>query len=153
LMPHLDIAQALGILALALATAKIMGHLAQRIGQPAVIGELLAGVVLGVSVLRVVPVESEVFLFLSEVGVVVLLFEIGLETDLAQLLRVGGASTVVAVVGVVLPFVLGYAVCWMLGLENIQAIVAGAALTATSVGITARVLADLGRLSEPESRI
>jgi Kef-type K+ transport system membrane component KefB len=152
-MPHLDIAQALGTLALALATAKILGFLAQRIGQPAVIGELIAGVVLGGSVLRVVPVDGEVFLFLSEVGVVVLLFEIGLETDLAQLLRVGGASTAVAVVGVVLPFALGYAVCWMLGLENIQAIVAGAALTATSVGITARVLADLGRLSEPESRI
>jgi Kef-type K+ transport system membrane component KefB len=152
-MPHLDIAQALGILALMLVVAKILGFLAQRIGQPAVIGELIAGVVLGVSVLRVVPVDGEVFLFLSEVGVVVLLFEIGLETDLTQLLRVGSASTVVAVVGVVLPFALGYAVCWMLGLENIQAIVASAALTATSVGITARVLADLGRLSEPESRI
>jgi Kef-type K+ transport system membrane component KefB len=152
-MPHLDIAHVLGVLALMLVAAKILGYLAQRIGQPAVIGELIAGVLLGVSVLHVVPVDSEVFLFLSEVGVVVLLFEIGLETNLAQLLRVGGASAAVAVVGVVLPFALGYAVCWILGLESIQAVVAGAALTATSVGITARVLADLGRLSEPESRI
>jgi Kef-type K+ transport system membrane component KefB len=152
-MPHLDIAQVLGVLALMLGAAKILGFLAQRIGQPAVIGELIAGVLLGASVLGVIPVHDEVFHFLSEMGVVLLLFEIGLETDLRQLLQVGGTSTMVAVVGVALPFALGYAVCWSLGLARDQTIVAGAALTATSVGITARVLADLGRLQETESQI
>jgi Na+:H+ antiporter len=150
-MPHA--AHVFGVLAIMLAAAKILGYLAKRIGQPAVIGELIAGVLLGVSVLRLVPVDSEVFEFLSEMGVVVLLFEIGLETDLLHLLRVGGTSAIVAVVGVVLPFALGYAVCWSLGLQPDQAMVAGAALTATSVGITARVLADLGRLQEIESQI
>src|SRR5262249_44237206 len=89
----------------------------------------------------------------AEIGVVLLLFEIGLETDLGKLLQVGGAATVVAVVGVALPFALGYAVCRSLHLDNLAAVVAGATLTATSVGITARVLSDLGRLQEPESRI
>jgi Kef-type K+ transport system membrane component KefB len=152
-MPHLDIAHVFGVLAVMLVAAKSLGFLAQRIGQPAVIGELIAGVLLGVSAFELVPVHSELFEFLSEMGVVVLLFEIGLETDLRQLLRVGGTSTMVAIVGVVLPFTLGYAVCWSLGLKRDQAIVAGAALTATSVGITARVLADLGRLQDSESQI
>src|SRR5947207_15677326 len=126
-MPHLDIAHVLGVLAVMLVAAKILGFLAQRIGQPAVIGELIAGVLLGVSVLGLVPIQSEVFEFLSEMGVVVLLFEIGLETDLRRLLRVGGTSTMVAVVGVVLPFALGYAVCWSLGLKGDQAIEIGRA--------------------------
>jgi Kef-type K+ transport system membrane component KefB len=89
----------------------------------------------------------------AELGVIILLFEIGLETNLRQLLQVGGAASVVALVGVVLPFAFGYAVCWMLGFDTLVAVVAGATLTATSVGITARVLADLGRLQEPESHI
>src|SRR5208282_1258674 len=90
---------------------------------------------------------------LQEVGVVILLFEIGLETDLVQLLRAGASSTAVAVVGVVLPFAAGYLVCRLFGEPSTVCVVAGAALTATSVGITARVLNDLGRLHEPESRI
>jgi Kef-type K+ transport system membrane component KefB len=150
---HLDVPQFLGLLAIILGTAKVFGALAQRIGQPAVLGELVAGVVLGTSVLGLVDRGVEVIHLLAEVGVVILLFEIGLETDLLKLLRVGGAATAVAVVGVVLPFALGYVVCWFLGLTNLVAIVAGAALTATSVGITARVLSDLGRLQEPESQI
>ncbi len=95
----------------------------------------------------------EVVHLLSELGVILLLFAIGLETDLGKLLKVGGTSAAVAAVGVVLPFALGYAVCHFLGLPKLTAIVAGAALTATSVGITARVLSDLGRLQEPESQI
>jgi len=86
----------------------------------------------------------------AELGVIILLFEIGLETHLRQLFQVGGAATVVALVGVALPFAFGYAVCWMLGFDTLVAVVAGATLTATSVGITARVLADLGRLQEPK---
>lgn len=152
-MGHLDLPQFLGLLVAILAVAKLFGALAQWIGQPAVLGELCAGVVLGGSLLGIVNPKTEVLHLLSELGVIILLFAIGLETDLKKLLKVGGASSVVALVGVVLPFALGYAVCLMLGLSNITAVMAGAALTATSVGITARVLSDLNRLQEPESQI
>ncbi len=152
-MEHLDIPKFLGLMVIMLGVAKLAGVLAQRISQPAVLGELIAGMIIGPSVLGLVDPNIEVIHLLAEVGVIILLFEIGLETDLKKLLQVGGASTVVAIVGVALPFILGYMVCWFLGLSNLVAIVAGAALTATSVGITARVLSDLGRLQEPESQI
>lgn len=152
-MGHLDVPQFLGLLVVMLGAAKLLGALAQRIGQPAVLGELVAGVLLGMSVGGLVDPKVEVLHLLAELGVVILLFEIGLETDLKKLLQVGGASAAVAAVGVILPFALGYAVCWMLGLGNLVGIVAGATLTATSVGITARVLSDLNRLQEPESQI
>ena len=152
-MPHLDVPQFLGMLGVMLAAAKAGGFLAQRIGQPAVLGELLAGVALGSHALGMVDPEGETIHLMGELGVVVLLFSIGLETDLAKLLRVGPAAAAVALVGVSLPFALGYAVCRALGLENLTAIMAGAALTATSVGITARVLADLGQLQSPEGQV
>lgn len=152
-MHHLDVPQFLGLLVIMLGTAKLLGAAAQRIGQPAVLGELLAGVLLGLSVTGLVDPKNEVLHLLAELGVVILLFEIGLETDLRRLLKVGVAASVVAIAGVVLPFALGYGVCRMLDLTNLVAIVAGAGLTATSVGITARVLADLNRLQEDESQI
>ncbi len=158
-MHHLDVPNFLGLLVVLLAAAKLLGALAQRIGQPAVLGELVAGVIVGASVLGLVNPQnqadprSEALHLLAEIGVVILLFEIGLETDLRQLLRVGGASAVVAVAGVALPFAFGYAACLLLGLSQLVAVVAGAALTATSVGITARVLSDLGRLQEPEGQV
>jgi Kef-type K+ transport system membrane component KefB len=152
-MEHLGVPQFLGLLVVMLGTAKVLGALAQRIGQPAVLGELVAGVILGRSVLGLVDPQTDMLHLFSELGVIILLFEIGLETNLRQLLQVGGAATVVALVGVALPFALGYAVCWMLGFDTMVAVVAGATLTATSVGITARVLADLNRLHEPESHI
>ena len=152
-MEHLEVPQFLGLLVLLFATAKVLGGLAQRIGQSAVLGELLAGVILGASVLGVLDAHNEVFHLLAELGVIVLLFEIGLETDLRKLLQVGGAATVVALIGVVLPFAMGYGVCRLLGLGDMIAIVAGASLTATSVGITARVLSDLGHLQDRESQV
>jgi len=152
-MEHLQVPQLLGLLALILLLARLGGAAARAFGQPAVLGELLAGVVLGTSVLGLIDPHHEVLHFLGEVGVVVLLFEIGLETDLGGLLRVGAASSVVALVGIVLPFVLGYGVCLALGMSTLAAIMAGATLTATSVGITARVLSDLGRLDSPESQV
>jgi len=152
-MNHLDIPQLLGLLVLILGFAKLFGFLAKQVGQPAVLGELVAGVVLGASALGLVAPKNEVLHFLAELGVLILLFEIGLEIDLGKLLQSGGTSTTVAVAGVVLPFAGGYAVCWSLGLDNLVSIVAGATLTATSVGITARVLADLGRLQDTESQI
>jgi len=152
-MDHLEVPQFLGLLAVMLGAAKLFGALAQRVGQPAVLGELVAGVVLGISVAGLVNPNNEVLHLLADLGVVILLFEIGLETDLRKLLQVGGVAAVVAGVGVVLPFALGYAVCRALSLGNLVATVAGATLTATSIGITARVLSDLGRLQEPESQI
>jgi Kef-type K+ transport system membrane component KefB len=152
-MGHLDVASFLGTLALALATAKVFGLLARRFGQPAVLGELVAGVVLGSSVLGLIQPEAESIQAMAELGIVILLFAIGLETDLRSLARVGVASVAVAVVGVVLPFLLGLGVCELMGLGRMEAIVTGAALTATSVGITARVLSDLGQLQAPEGQI
>jgi Kef-type K+ transport system membrane component KefB len=146
-----------------LVAAKLLGEAAVRIGQPAVLGELAAGVLLGGSVLGVVPVEgpaAELIHVFAELGVLLLLFEIGLETHLAELFRVGSAALSVACIGVVLPFALGYAY-WAFvphaavgGADPTTAgIFIGATLTATSVGITARVLSDLGRLHTTEARI
>jgi len=136
-----------------LGIAKAGGYLAQRVGQPAVLGELIGGVLVGRSVLGWVNPEFETIEMLSELGVVILLFAIGLETDLGQLVRVGPTSLAVAVVGVALPFAFGFAACRLLGLSILVSIMAGATLTATSVGITARVLSDLGRLRDPEGQI
>jgi len=151
-------------LAAILVAAKLMGELAERIGQPAVLGELLAGVLLGGSVLGVVPTAGaagEVVHVLAELGVVLLLFEIGLETDLREMFRAGPASLAVASVGVVLPFLFGF-LYWAYVPHavsggsvdlTIAAIFVGATLTATSVGITARVLSDLRRMNTLEARI
>ncbi len=151
-MEHLDIAPLLLAFAVALLGAKVMGDLAERIGQPAVLGELLAGILLGPSVLGLVPLSEGVFL-LSEIGVVLLLFEVGLETDLGELLRVGAPAMAVALAGMVLPFAGGYLVTAALGFETLTAMFVGAALTATSIGITARVLSELGVLKTREGQI
>ena len=158
-----DVAQFFLALAAILVAAKLLGELAERIGQPAVLGELVAGVLLGGSALGVVPAEgvpAELIHVLAELGVLLLLFEIGLETDLREMFRVGPASLAVAVVGVLLPFGLGYAY-WAYvphpatgqGDLTTAAIFVGATLTATSVGITARVLSDLGRMATSEARV
>jgi Kef-type K+ transport system membrane component KefB len=153
IMEHLNIAQFLGMLVVMLAVAKAGGYLVQKLGQPAVLGELIGGVLVGRSWLGLVNPEFETIHLLSELGVVILLFAIGLETDLAQLIKVGGTSLTVAVVGVAVPFALGVGACLLLGFPTLVSIMAGATLTATSVGITARVLADLGRLRDPEGQI
>jgi Kef-type K+ transport system membrane component KefB len=152
-MEHMTVAQLLATLVIMLAVAKVGGYLAGRFGQPAVLGELLGGVIVGRSILGLVDAGNETVHLLSELGVVILLFAIGLETDLARLFQVGATSLAVAIVGVVLPFSLGFLACRVLGLTNIVAIMAGATLTATSVGITARVLSDLGRLHDIEGQI
>jgi Na+:H+ antiporter len=152
-MQHIDVPDFLRLLVITIAAAKAVGIVAQRIGQPVVLGELIAGVLLGVSLGGLLDPSNEVFHLFAEIGVVLLLFEIGLETDVGELLSAGVTSTVVAVVGVILPFGLGFLVAWWLGLSTMAAVVCGAALTATSVGITARVLSDLGRLQEKEGRV
>ena len=102
-MEHLDPPHFLGLLVAILGSAKLFGAFAKWIGQPAVLGELCAGVVLGGSVLGVVDPKTEVLHLLSELGVIILLFAIGLETDLRNLLKVGAASSVVAIAGVACP--------------------------------------------------
>jgi len=132
--------------------AKVAGEGMERIGQTAVLGELLAGVLIGPGGLGLVH-ESGALHALAELGVLILLFEVGLESDLNQLLRAGAQATLVAVVGVVLPLALGFGVMRWFGHSALVAIFVGATLTATSVGITARVFADLGRLQDAAARV
>jgi len=132
---------------------KLLGEIAQRLGQPAVLGELIAGIILGGSVLGIVDPADPIIASMAEIGVIVLLFAIGLETELAALVRVGTSATTVAIAGVVLPFTIGYFASRGLGLDEIPALVCGAALCATSVGISARVLSELGWLDTTEGRV
>jgi Kef-type K+ transport system membrane component KefB len=147
-------------LAVILVASKLGGDLAVRVKQPAVLGELLMGVVLGnVSLLGLhvfEPMSTNEFIdMFSRVGVIILLFEVGLESTVAQMLKVGVAALLVAVLGIATPFALGYGVSrWLLPEQSIYvALFIGATLTATSVGITARVLKDLEKSQTPEARI
>lgn len=134
--------------------AKLAGEVFERLRQPAVIGELLVGMVLGAGVLGVVDVAGEPFLTeFAELAVVVLLFRVGLETPIGDLRKVGALAALVAVAGVLLPFGLGAGLYAGLGQPTTTALFVGAALVATSVGVTARVLADLRLLAERESRV
>jgi Kef-type K+ transport system membrane component KefB len=139
-------------LALVWLAAKLAGEGMERIGQTAVLGELLAGVILGPGVLGLVH-ESEVLRALAELGVLILLFEVGLESDLGELTRAGAQATLVALVGVAVPFVAGFGLMQALGHPPLLGVFVGATLTATSVGITARVLADLGRLQDAAAKV
>lgn len=136
-----------------LVSAKIFGELAERWGQPPVLGELLGGVVLGFGLFSFFRPDDPALALMAEFGVILLLFQVGVQSDLGQLLKVGPVSLVVACVGVAIPFLLGYGVMAALGQPGMQAVFVGAALTATSVGITARVLSDMGKLDLPESQI
>jgi Kef-type K+ transport system membrane component KefB len=149
----LDVAQFLLSLIAIFVAAKLFGELAERLGQPAVLGELLGGVLIGVSGFRLVDPHDVTIHLLSELGVILLLFVIGLETDLRKLMQVGGSATAVAVVGVLLPLLGGIALGHFLGFPFMVSVFLGASLTATSVGITARVLSDLGHLQDDESQV
>ncbi|HPO71814.1 MAG TPA: cation:proton antiporter, partial [Armatimonadota bacterium] len=132
--------------------AKIGAEIFERLKQPAVVGEILAGVIVGPQVLHWVE-PSEVTFALSELGVIFLLFMVGLETKPSDLLAVGRQALLVAVGGVVLPMVLGYFFALHYGTTQVTALFIGAALVATSVGITARVLARMGYLHTRTARI
>lgn len=167
--------------------SKLGGELSRLVDLPPVLGELVAGVVVGVSALHLLVFPetgavagdsvvvtvlqkiaglspesspevfssfSEVISVLAELGVIVLLFEIGLESDLRELQKVGAKAAIVAVVGVVAPFIAGTAGLMLIfGMPTIPAIFAGAALTATSIGITSKVLSELGQLKSTEGQI
>ncbi|MCU0533852.1 MAG: cation:proton antiporter [Hydrococcus sp. Prado102] len=168
-------------------TSKLGGEICYRFNLPPVLGELLGGVAVGVSALKLLVfpeggadatdsllmqfltatsaltpegaqsvfiAQSEVISVLSELGVIILLFEIGLESDLKELIRVGPQAAVVAVVGVVTPFALGTGgLVYLFNIPVIPAVFAGAALTATSIGITAKVLSEIDRLNSTEGQI
>lgn len=148
----MPIAHVLLSLIIILISAKVLADLAERVGQPGVLGELIAGVIIGGSILGLIHHEHTLE-FLAEVGVILLLFEIGLQTEIKELIKVGIDSLLVAIAGIALPFALGYVAMRAFGMDNTVSIFAGATLTATSIGITAKVLADLGRLDDLESRI
>lgn len=167
--------------------SKIGGELVNRVGLPPVLGELLGGVVIGISglhllvfpeigvdsfpsliisfmrltsglrsenILDVFNVQSEVISVLAELGAIILLFEIGLEANLKDLIAVGIQSTVVAVTGVLVPLIAGSSgLIYLFHISTIPAIFTSAALTATSIGITSKILAELGRLDSAEGKI
>jgi Kef-type K+ transport system membrane component KefB len=140
--------------------AKLGGEFFERIGQPAVLGELIAGIVIGNLVLlgftAAEPLKTnEVVLGIAEIGVIILLFEVGLESDLREMMEVGWSSLVVAILGVIAPFLLGWGVAayYIPNEPRLAHIFIGATLCATSVGITARVFKDLGKLATREARI
>jgi len=146
--------------ALILIAAKLGGHVAARFKQPPVLGELTAGLLMGnLGLLGFHGFDhlraDENVDMLSRLGVIMLLFQVGLESTVAQMARVGLSSFMVATLGVVGPFILGYGVgVWLLPTASVYAhIFLGATLTATSVGITARVLKDIGRSQSDEARI
>lgn len=147
-------------LAVVLLGAKLGGELATRLKQPAVLGELLAGVLLGnldlFGLTALVPLKTDLGLdLLARLGVLLLLFEVGLESTVNQMMKVGWSSLLVAVLGVIAPFALGYGVgALLLPEESVYVhVFLGATLTATSVGITARVLKDLNVAQSAEARI
>jgi Kef-type K+ transport system membrane component KefB len=144
---HLPVA-----LLLVFATAKLLAELFERLGQPGIVGEIIAGILLGPSVLNWVQ-PDQIISALAEMGVMFLLFRVGLEVKSSELMRVGGTALLVAVLGVVLPFGIGWAIMATAGVSRIEAIFVGAAMVATSVGITAQVLSAKGLLKERASQI
>jgi Kef-type K+ transport system membrane component KefB len=155
----LDPAILIGI-AVMLVMAKVGGEIFERLQQPGVLGELFAGVLLGNLVIlgfnRAEPLKTnETVAALAELGVIILLFEVGLESDLKEMLEVGWSSLLVAIVGVIVPFFLGWGVSayFIPDEPRLAHVFIGATLCATSVGITARVFRDLGKLATREARI
>jgi Kef-type K+ transport system membrane component KefB len=144
--------QVLFELFLIFASAKLLGEFFERFRQPAVVGEILAGLLLGPYVLGIVP-HAPIYEGIAEIGVIFLLFTVGLETKPSDILSVGGVASKVGVLGIVLPFALGFGLIVFLDHPTLEALFIGTALVATSVGITARVLGDMGLIQETESRI
>ncbi len=174
------IAQVIFELFIIFVSAKVVAEIFERLKLPVVIGELGAGILIGPTMLGWIGKESQlvteffgkqahlapeaarevgleanslILNVLAEIGVIVLLFSVGLETNLPALLKLGGRAISVATLGVIFPFVLGVGYTLWLGYRNDESFFIGAALVATSVGITARVLSDLGRLQTVEARI
>lgn len=140
-------------LVLILFSARIMGEVAAYFKAPSVIGELLAGIIIGPSVFGLIEISPPIQL-LAQIGIILLLFEVGIETDIGRLTSSGAKAFVVAIGGVVLPFILGFVISYFLFSFNLLAsLFIGSALTATSIGITLRVLRDLKKQNSHEAQI
>ena len=145
-------------IAIILIAAKFGAEIMRRINQPAVIGELVIGIIIGYYGLGLLPhfKSGDVVSTLAEIGVILLLFEVGLETNLDEFIELGSTALLVAIIGVAAPFALGFGSIFALGLGGENqfeiALFVGAAMTATSVGITARVFGDLGALKSKEAK-
>lgn len=151
-MPH-PLELPLPVLLLAVfAAAKLFSEVFERLGMPGLVGEILAGVLIGPSALGWVH-PSSILKDLAELGVLFLLFRVGMEVKSSELLKVGGTAFLVATIGVLVPLGMGWAILRIWGYPQIESIFVGAALVATSVGITAQVLSSKGKLHERSSRI
>ena len=139
-------------LAIIFAAAKVAAAVFERLKQPPVIGELLIGVALGPHALGLIG-HSETHEVFQELGAIILLFAVGLDTPLSELRVVGGRALAVGAAGIVIPFAAGASLLAVRGGETGDALFLGTAMVATSVGVTARVLADLGRIRHPASRV
>ncbi len=133
-------------------SAKLMAELFERLNQPGIVGEILAGIVIGPSVLGLIA-PSEFLTALSDLGAMFLLFRVGLEVRSSELMKVGGTATLVACSGVVVPFLMGWGIMLLWGAPSNEAIFVGASMVATSVGITAQVLSAKGLLHAVSSKI
>jgi Kef-type K+ transport system membrane component KefB len=134
------------------ASAKLLHEVFDRLGQPGIVGEILAGILIGPYVLGWMQ-PNEILRILSDLGVMFLLFQVGLEVKAAELIQVGGRAMGVAVAGVILPFACGWGISELWGEPRLESIFTGAAMVATSVGITAEVLAARGLLQTSAARV
>ena len=134
-------------------TARVFAEIAGNLGAPPIVGELCAGIVLGPSLLGVIE-PNEVVNLLAEIGIILLLFEVGLETDIGRLVSSGGKAATVAVAGFIFPFILGFGLSYsVFSLPLLPALFVGGTLTATSIGITVRILADINRHRSREGQV
>ncbi|MFH2002279.1 MAG: cation:proton antiporter [Planctomycetota bacterium] len=140
------------LVAMVLVAARLGSELALKMKQPPVLGELVAGVIIGPSVFGLVE-PNETLRYIAQLGAVLLLFEIGLEHDVTELFRVGRSAVILTAGAVLLPFAGGTAAALAFDLSLVPSLFIGGMLTATSIGITARVLTDLGKMNTREARI
>ncbi len=148
------ISETLMQLVIILISAKLAGYVFQRMGQSKVLGELLVGLIIGPSVLGLLNVHNEIILFLAELGIIMLLFEVGIESDMHELMKSGFSAMLVALIGVAMPLLLGalYIVTFTDYGFNVAFFI-GATLTATSVGLTIRVLEEVKKTQSTEGKI
>lgn len=140
-------------LVIILVTARVIAELAAKFGIPSVIGELLAGVILGPSVLGLLE-PSEIIRLLAEIGIILLLFEAGLDADINRLMHAGRRSLLVALGGFIIPFIFGFVISrFLFDLDVLVSLFVGGTLTATSIGVTLRVLRDVGRQNSREGEV
>src|SRR5438445_10004093 len=133
-------------------SAKLLAEVFERLNQPGIVGEILAGVLIGPSVLGWMA-PNEFLSALADLGAMFLLFRVGLEVKSSELMKVGGTATLVACSGVIVPFLMGWAILLLWGAPSHEAIFVGASMVATSVGITAQVLSAKGLLHTISSKI